>query len=52
MNIASSSSRLAKRSNKVRITDKDKEGSVVVKDKDDSSDQSSFKIDRNNYETG
>ena len=51
MNIASSSSRLTKRSNKVGIIDQEKEGTVGVKDEDDPSDQSSSKIDKNEDET-
>ena len=51
MNIASSSSRLTKRSNKVGIIDQEKEGTLVVKDEDDPSDQSSSKIDKNEDET-
>ena len=52
MNIASSRSRLAKRSNKVGIIDQEKEDTVVVKDKYDSSDhQSTSKIDKNEDES-
>ena len=50
LNIASSSSRFAERSNKDGITGQEKED-TVVKDADDSSDQSSSKIDKNEDES-
>ena len=51
LDILFSSSNLAKRSNKVEI-DQDKIDTVVVKDKDDSSGQSSSKIEKDLNDTG